>query len=90
MSQENSHQMSDTKVDIATSDAAIVRAIASMRGHSSFALLGSIYDVAKREYSFQGTLELALSIVSKLPGVHVKQHSPLEQTRVFSDDWKPR
>lgn len=85
MGPEKPHQTADTEVDVAATDAAIVRAMTSMRGQSPHALLGCIYEVAKQECGFQGNLELALRIVSKLPGVRVEQHSPLEQTRVFSD-----
>lgn len=88
MSQEKPHHTTDTEVDIATRDAAIVHALMSMRGQSPHALLGCIYEVAKQKYGFQGNVELALRIVCKLPGVRVEQHSPLDQTRVFSDHWK--
>lgn len=88
MSQEKPQRTTEPTADNSTTDSAIVRAMSSMRGHSAYALLGSIHEVAEREYGFRGTLERALSMVSDLPGVRVEQDSPLEQTRVFSDHWK--
>jgi hypothetical protein len=90
MNQEYPHEHADKITDISTTDAAIVRAMRSMRGYSAFALLGSIYEVAARDEGFLGTLEIALSIVDRLPGVRVEKRSPIEQTRVFSDYWVPR
>lgn len=90
MNKEFPHKRADEVVDISTSDAAIVRAMRSMRGHAPFAALGSIYEVAARDEGFLGTLETALGVVEKLPDVRVEKRSPIEQTRVFSDYWMPR
>lgn len=87
MNQENRHPLTEMKVDNATTNEAIVRAMTAMRGNSPFALLSSIYEVAIREYGFNGTIDLALEIVQKLPGVRVEQQIPLEQSQVFSDSW---
>lgn len=89
MNKEFSHKPADD-IDVSISDAAIVRAMRSMRGHAPFALLGSIYEVAARDEGFLGTLEVALGVVGKLPDVRVEKRSPIEQTRVFSDYWMPR
>ena len=90
MNHENPRQFEDESVDTSTTDAAIVRAMKSMRGYSPCALLGSIYGVATRDQGFLGTLEVALNILERLPNVRVERRSPLDQTRVFSDYWMPR
>ncbi len=68
---------------------ALHQAVASMRGHSPFAFLGTIYEVACQEFGFQGSLQDAASLLETSPEAHVEPAPRLAECKIRSSLWHP-
>ena len=65
-------------------------AMMSMRGHAEFAYLESIYQVARDDFAFPGSMKSAAAVLAKMPDVRVESAPELGQYRVFGKSYWAR